>query len=332
MTKPQVNHPDHSTSKSPLRSQILDVAKFSQRKLVSNQPVPLKSTSPDSIIIGRSADTQKDMSPLPAVKASAPSPKLPQSPSLSRSSSLSRVSSLSRASSLTRSSSFILSAFKDHASMIIPSSKTRDDDSEQQKLAPPRPPRPESSWYDEDKDILDHLIASYCRKLSTDRALEINDSNNLMVNVHQRQVFTNYDESRRPSAVSIYDPEADDFANEDHDIGNLPKSSLMIPASPMSFESDISSASSSDTWLTSPPPPPPPPKAPRPWIAPPRSFSLRHSGKSQVRHERKISEEPDDVAAYEQKQAMIEKVSRQYRVSREMHGRESPLLGAAAFI
>ncbi|KAK9324420.1 hypothetical protein V1517DRAFT_317458 [Lipomyces orientalis] len=212
-----------------------------------------------------------------------------------------------------------------------------------QKNPPTRPNRPESTWYDdEDKDILEYIMDSYYR-----RSMSMIYSD---VKVQHPEILSNGDRlslnSRRPSAVTIYDGE-DQCLPEVHDIKDLPLQPippLRLSSSRLSFESDYSSASSvSSLPVNSPSASPVPVKVQRTMMnmntpsrsyvnapIPPRMQSLKYSAKCMMRHERRISEEPDDFSTYDSRPSTKSTVDR--RVSKERVGYESPVLGTAAFL
>ncbi|KAK9241354.1 hypothetical protein V1525DRAFT_392895 [Lipomyces kononenkoae] len=210
-----------------------------------------------------------------------------------------------------------------------------------EKTAPPRPNRPDSTWYDdEDKDVLEYIMDRYYRQ---SMSMIYSD-----VKVQQPKILSNGDRlslnSRRPSEVAIYDVE-DEGLPEVHDIKDLPLQPILplrLSTSRLSFESDYSSASSvSSQPVNSASASPVPIKVQRTMMngnLPQRSQnsssissrfqSLKHSSKGAMRHERRISEEPDDLSAYESQSA---KSAVNRRVSVERVSYESPVLGTATF-
>ncbi|KAK9245559.1 hypothetical protein V1506DRAFT_474422 [Lipomyces tetrasporus] len=212
-----------------------------------------------------------------------------------------------------------------------------------QKNPPSRPNRPESTWYDdEDKDILEYIMDSYYRQ---SMSMIYSD-----VKVQHPEILSNGDRlslnSRRPSAVTIYDSE-DQCLPEVHDIKDLPLQPippLRLSSSRLSFESDYSSASSvSSLPVNAPSASPVPVKVQRTMMnmnplsrshasapIPPRMQSLKYSAKCTLKHERRISEEPDDLSTYDSRHSTKSAVDR--RVSKERVGYESPVLGTAAFL
>ncbi|KAK9368655.1 hypothetical protein V1509DRAFT_622361 [Lipomyces kononenkoae] len=211
-----------------------------------------------------------------------------------------------------------------------------------EKTAPPRPNRPDSTWYDdEDKDVLEYIMNRYYRQ-----SISMTYSD---VKVQQPKILSNGDRlslnSRRPSEVAIYDAE-DESLPEVHDIKDLPLQPILplrLSSSRLSFESDYSSASSvSSLPANSTSASPVPIKVQRTMMnmnlpqrsqnslsLPPRIQSLKHSAKGAMKHERRISEEPDDLTAYESQSA---KSALNKRVSMERVGYESPVLGTATFL
>ncbi|KAK9315875.1 hypothetical protein V1522DRAFT_404860 [Lipomyces starkeyi] len=211
-----------------------------------------------------------------------------------------------------------------------------------QKAPPPRPNRPESTWYDdEDKDVLEYIMDTYYRQ---SMSMIYSD-----VKVRQPEILNNGDRlslnSRRPSAVAIYESEEEGLP-EVHDIKDLPLQPILplrLSSSRLSFESDYSSASSvSSQPVNSTSASPVPikvqrtmmnmnlPKKSNSMAIPPRTQSLKYSAKGTMRHERRISEEPDDLSTYESQSSTKSGVDR--HVSMERVGYESPVLGTATFL
>ncbi|KAK9389733.1 hypothetical protein V1515DRAFT_594323 [Lipomyces mesembrius] len=211
-----------------------------------------------------------------------------------------------------------------------------------QKAPPPRPNRPESTWYDdEDKDVLEYIMDTYYRQ---SMSMIYSD-----VKVQQPQILNNGDRlslnSRRPSEVAIYESEEEGLPDV-HDIKDLPLQPILplrLSSSRLSFESDFSSASSvSSQPVNSTSASPVPIKVQRTMmtmnlptksnsmVIPPRTQSLKYSAKGTLRHERRISEEPADLSAYESQSSTKSSVNG--HVSMERVGYESPVLGTATFL
>ncbi|KAK7204482.1 hypothetical protein BZA70DRAFT_311577 [Myxozyma melibiosi] len=201
-----------------------------------------------------------------------------------------------------------------------------DDDDSNARTPPPRPPRPENSWLDDERDrlLIEEIMDSYCRS-----SLLFSCSS---VNFQQGEFVPGEPvSSRRPSEVVL------EQQPEHNNGGASPALPSIPPLNPLrnaSTPSDacIPTSTTSTTTISTAKPPHIPLRRRSAELFPTRAQSLKYSGGGLnfPLHNRRISEEPDDLYDPAHQRSSLLKAN---RISREVcAGRESPILGGGGFI